>query len=1044
MMSKNSLMKVVSIFFISFSMLLGADGEKEIPNTDVNENPVREAKIIESNKSADDKKLNLKVTKEFVEDRLLQTTDGGSGKKKINITGVSEIPKSNITIYYNEYSNTIVDFSVNKTKTELRNAIDGIKGKLTQTISENQIEVNGNDIIFPYWEGDRSKTFFVRVKWKDNSSTVYRIKVDAEGGVAFCYGYNNGAFNSNLTSPPLGIDRRNLEGGDKLQYNTGSQINKKIISTNYTLNPSTSLASRVRKLYFEIVGAKDDKNQLITENNVKSGTAANVELKSTDSYFSKSIIKLSSPSWGMSFNLKPTNIEGNDRNTIKNYAAFATYGGFSISDKPKDKNLQWVKENIAFNSDINVTLGVSRTPTINNTNERFFDDRFSYGGSRYFFLKKADFFEVDSGYSDTCGQAILDSVGHDRASIISAIDTFLYDIWGEIDTTTKASYGENNVVAPAGVYSMEIVGELRRPDNSLYFRGDHNVLVDVVDENLHNQTDYLYNQADTSLVTKIDYVYPDYTEGGISFGSKYSDVYFSEKSADSLASGEKIDINTKKDLTCNLDHVHNEKLQLSFIQNQEGEFATLKLTAVGTGTAELSLEEKLANEQQVYTFYLYQGRKVGSEDRIHKKIKYTLKHPAPKDIGTLKMQIDRRVLQYVSSNEKIFVFGNGEFGKLAKKVSLDGYIKLDKSGIIIENLVGSGNINEAVVRDKTKRVYYPNYQYFYFGNDEAGGFSEDIGIKKGVPVASAGDTISIRVNKKDRESLKFYIEDDRGTIFTGIGVIEYVGPTQEGYSGYGQIDMSAGGLNTPHKFTDFGMSEDNILKLEQVSVGTGTNYFIEEKSTIDNTKLIDFFNVFVGEQQVHWANTINDISEIDEQNKCAVVRNELGIAIDKDGNLYLKKLKDEDFDIGCEKGNPITIKYYSVRMNEKKEKYDIKVGEFTLKVMNKKKSFEIDGSNVLDFGKIIQKPENQTVGVRQYFKVKNPDNLNLSYSLDNSTNTDMENKSVSTDKKITMKSIDVKTLTKTDFYVEAEAFVPANSPAGTYQGEVQVIVTVGE
>lgn len=162
-----------------------------------------------------------------------------------------------------------------------------------------------------------------------------------------------------------------------------------------------------------------------------------------------------------------------------------------------------------------------------------------------------------------------------------------------------------------------------------------------------------------------------------------------------------------------------------------------------------------------------------------------------------------------------------------------------------------------------------------------------------------------------------------------------------------------------------------------------------------------------------------------------------GLILEKTGNITPRKIK-------------ISYYYAPDSVNNINDSRVIKLGEFVLDIKNDVE-FELDGNSVLDFGTMIYDPKNLYHGASEIIKVKNLENRNVKFSVDDTAkmylkteNSNLTNNEINI---VGVKITDLGKITENNenkniFILEGMAEINGTTVPGIYGGEITITITL--
>ncbi|MGL4901467.1 MAG: hypothetical protein ACRC3I_00085, partial [Cetobacterium sp.] len=225
-----------------------------------------------------------------------------------------------------------------------------------------------------------------------------------------------------------------------------------------------------------------------------------------------------------------------------------------------------------------------------------------------------------------------------------------------------------------------------------------------------------------------------------------------------------------------------------------------------------------------------------------------------------------------------------------------------------------------------------------------------------------------------------------------------------------------------------------------------------------------------------------DISSLDENDVFVIDKTDIGDLLDIDGALprnlnnsigtHLEytigtsgvtqeilinnKIVGEGYEIYLNSNKQLEIK----KLDRTKEISDIIVlkslrkvggdskvlGEFTINLNNIVNKIEIDGSGVLNFGNLVYQLNSSHIGAEEVFKVKNPENLPIRFSVKN-TNVEVPHVDNNITNTLKIEKIEIQKLDDFNFKLKGFAEVSETTDKGQYRsraavGEIEVMVDI--
>lgn len=422
----------------------------------------------------------------------------------------------------------------------------------------------------------------------------------------------------------------------------------------------------------------------------------------------------------------------------------------------------------------------------------------------------------------------------------------------------------------------------------------------------------------------------------------------------------------------------------------------------------------------------------------------TVENPIIESKNEVTVKIDKRFFQYQDKYNWLFRDGNATSditkANLPKTKSFSDFFifsgMLDnfeegeiKKGIEVAerkfNFIGFGN---------------SNYKAFHIDNrtwrDQAAvpnrGNLEDI---NNLIVISKGNKV-LNPNLNNKFSILYMDNSKKYKIYKGNLKEEVVGAGVT--NGSGKIDINEMLDDTLYEFKKEAFDSKNQMAK---GIDNTTSSKILSMNEVKNLK--DSINPLPngsGEEGIS-ANVIaNKIivgksSSLNDKKTVNVDGIEFGIG--ENGGLTIKKSKG----VSLLEDKVYEIKFiYITGLNDLKE---IPLSNFTLTV-TKSKTFEIEGGDTLDFGNMLYDPRNgeETYETRvKTFKVKNPDSKIITFKVNKETAEMVHNNKSD---KLNLKDIVVTKKDDTSFNLKATAVIKKETVPGSYNGEIEVVVTIDD
>lgn len=478
------------------------------------------------------------------------------------------------------------------------------------------------------------------------------------------------------------------------------------------------------------------------------------------------------------------------------------------------------------------------------------------------------------------------------------------------------------------------------------------------------------------------------------------------------------------------------------------------IVAIGIDSSGGIIIKKLLNKNLAETTinikYYYSGSGENNLDVELGTFALTLKNTV-KELGDITFKVDKRIVS-VTSGDWIMADGTlrsttdeiGEYPYLVEatdSINITDSNEKDKSVLDVIKIMNTSG-------DKldTKNGAIAEYKYLAKSTNDIVAFpytKENKVVTLGqYDVAEKNSLMTI--SKKDLATTKtiqakstFEIKTT-DTIYTGSISEEYVG--DGAYSGKGSVDLSKAKNGQKYTFqTDLTngteISSDSDLKITD-AIGTPVkslgivgdrngkniaNKIVVEFAGKDNkteTKYAKIDNVNSGTLEVNYENLTVGIDVATG-----------GLTLQKSDRTKVEKVK-------------ISYYYESTPTNGEVTNTSVLLGEFELEVEDS--MFEIDGDSVLDFGQMIYRSDYPTETRKEEFKVKNPDGKNIDFEVKSDKgqmNLNTEG-GIKAEDKIDLKDIKAQKISNTSFSLQATAVLTPETQSGSYEGEIEVTVTI--
>lgn len=375
--------------------------------------------------------------------------------------------------------------------------------------------------------------------------------------------------------------------------------------------------------------------------------------------------------------------------------------------------------------------------------------------------------------------------------------------------------------------------------------------------------------------------------------------------------------------------------------------------------------------------------------------------PAPIDIKTASFTIDRRLTNR-------WIYGDGKTSKnLGNNKEYYSALISSKSFTLNTNLP---QIKDARIENTnnytTQYVNGINYRIFStsFGK---------VAIPIGINISNLNENVAIYTNGwiSDYKTIKIELVGSDNKNY--VGNIEVKGIGESARNTVAKLDLSKWPINQAGIW-DNPKSYDTTEAKGQSARLEGETFF-NWKSNFDmNIHILT--KLKITEKNNGSFETTRTLPN--EKLEINFTNNKIGI--EKNRGIYIYKTSYSN--------TPITYKiegYYK----------DILLGTTTLTITNQKNSFELVGDNTLDFGNMIYY-SNNLYKAEKLFKVKNPNNINLKFSVA------PKNTIQNGNDQLQLENITVTKKSNQDFLLEAFTKIQENTKPGKYTGEIQVIVDI--
>lgn len=403
----------------------------------------------------------------------------------------------------------------------------------------------------------------------------------------------------------------------------------------------------------------------------------------------------------------------------------------------------------------------------------------------------------------------------------------------------------------------------------------------------------------------------------------------------------------------------------------------------------------------------------------------TITNKVVKDIGYATFKVDKRLIDRRDKGN--WIFANGDIKSRIMNGGVSGnYPEL----ISIINSFSLGDFGQVQVMDSemTDRQKDANnfvsdgITYKAFKKIGSSSWDYDAGAMPiNITLNNLLNSIVIHKENKTLNDNKFLLKDNQNILYEGNIKESFEGESAK--ETVASLDLSSWNANNK----EWGRW-DNSSKLT-TTIGAsatlvGEGFFNWNSNVKNNGHIITKLKITEDDKQPIEINNDN----INQKLQHDFTNNKIGI--EQNGGIFIHKNTDSN--------TPIT---YVIEGYYK----DIFLGKTTLTITNKKNSFELIGDDTLDFGKMIYDSYNPLYRAEKLFKVKNPGNLNLNFSV--SKKTGVISKTGETSKQINLEDITVskknsRTSGETLFLLGASARVNKDTSPGNYTGEIQVIVDI--
>ncbi|WP_349763081.1 DUF4402 domain-containing protein [Fusobacterium sp. SYSU M8D902] len=385
-----------------------------------------------------------------------------------------------------------------------------------------------------------------------------------------------------------------------------------------------------------------------------------------------------------------------------------------------------------------------------------------------------------------------------------------------------------------------------------------------------------------------------------------------------------------------------------------------------------------------------------------------------KDIGNKKFTIDHRILnRWIYGN----LLSSQEFNNSNKKDYSDlikvnnfNIDRLSSSSVQVVDAIVNGNSSighENGINGYKYKIFLTSFGKVAIPIDiNISNFNEKIAIYIPNNIHIGNYSASIKLIGSD------------GKIYRGDVKVESIGEVAKNTTA--KVDLSKWSINGLGIWND----PENITTTGQdVTLENGKLFYWKTyiKSNLFNKNIITKLKVTKDGNEVKEVS----VNNIGVKIECTeFLDNNIGF----DNNGFFIKKKTENI-------KPIEYKiegYYK----------DIFLGQTTLTITNQKNSFELTGDNTLDFGNMVYTSNLNEYRKEKLFKVKNPSNANLKFSVASSTGTiknGMDNLKLENIKISESKN---NGNGESSFLLGASAKVEKNTKPGQYTGEIQVIVDI--
>ncbi|WP_291255907.1 DUF4402 domain-containing protein [Fusobacterium sp.] len=387
----------------------------------------------------------------------------------------------------------------------------------------------------------------------------------------------------------------------------------------------------------------------------------------------------------------------------------------------------------------------------------------------------------------------------------------------------------------------------------------------------------------------------------------------------------------------------------------------------------------------------------------------------PIDIGTAKFRVDKRL---IAAQRGDWVFANGDTGLGLNANQFKGnFINfVDVSGFDNINKYKNITIQDAEINGKSKDSsnFIAKNKHSYIAFKKNNSWDNDASAVPKVLFNKLNEALVINKKNTINTDIITFIGSD-GNNYIGNIIEEFIG--EEAISTNVTLDLSKWIIgeqriwNDPKKIESF--TKNNI----KTSLVGGT--FFNWKSSVKNIPHI-VTKLRIKEDNKEPVEIKNTTGKLEYK----FTNNTIGI--DNTG-LYIKK----------ETNSSQPVKYVIEGYYQ-----GVKLGQTTITITNQKNSFELVGDGVLDFGNMVYTSNFNEYKKEKLFKVKNPSNAKLKFSVASSTGTiknGMDNLKL---ENIKISETKNNGNGESSFLLGASAKVEKNTKPGKYTGEIQVIVDI--